>query len=104
MWSGEEFPAIRTEAPVHFLYCISKYPTPLTDFHFRRVSFDRYDGFSDHSIGISAAFCALSRGAQILEKHFTLNRNDYGPDHAISMTPGDLAQLAKYKQELSDML
>ena len=63
-------------------------------------------GYSDHTMpgNMKNLEIATLLGAQIIEKHFTLDRNDYGPDHAISMTPGDLAQLATYKRELGDML
>ena len=48
---------------------------------FGRVDFDIYAGFSDHTIGITAPCIAFSRGARILEKHFTLDHTAYGPDH-----------------------
>mgnify|MGYP001261621882 CR=1 FL=1 len=104
MWKKNGFPQIDTQASVYFLYCISKYPTDHTDLHLSGVDFSRYDGFSDHTIGISAATCAFSRGARIVEKHFTLNKNAYGPDHAMSMTPDELRQLNQFRNELDQML
>ena len=62
------------------------------DLHFEQVDFNRYAGFSDHTIGINAAIVAISRGARILEKHFTLSKKLYGPDHAISAEPAELRQ------------
>ena len=104
MWSKKRFPKVKTKASVDFLYCISKYPTELTDLHLKKVDFNKYGGFSDHTIGISAAICALSRGAMIVEKHFTLNKNADGPDHAISMTPDELQQIHQFRNELDQML
>ena len=76
----------------------------LTDLHLNKVDFEKYGGFSDHTIGISAAICALSRGAMILEKHFTLNKNADGPDHALSMTPDELKEIHQFRKELDQIL
>ena len=100
MWEGEGFPEIEAPGGVQFLYCISKYPTPLEDIHFGEIDFGRYGGFSDHTVGVSAPIAALARGARILEKHFTLDNEMYGPDHAGSMTPDELAQIAAFRDDL----
>lgn len=104
MWHGEEFPLIDTPAPVDFLYCISKYPTPLEDVHLAAVDFDLYSGFSDHTLGITAPMAAFARGARIVEKHFTLDKAMEGPDHAGSMTPDELRTLHQYRTELQHVL
>lgn len=104
MWHEEEFPIIDTTAPVDFLYCISKYPTPLEDVHLALVDFDLYSGFSDHTMGITAPVAALARGARIIEKHFTLDKAMYGPDHAGSMTSEELRALHHYRTELQHVL
>jgi len=104
MWDGKQFPEIKTKARVEYLYCISKYPTPLADVHLRNVDFNRYAGFSDHTIGISSALAALSRGARIIEKHFTLDKNAYGPDHSGSMTPDELKTICQFRDELKELL
>ena len=99
-WEKSEFPEINTNAPVSFLYCISKYPAELTDLKFRYVDFNKYAGFSDHTVSITAALIAMSRGARIIEKHFTLSKNMYGPDHACSMTPKELKRIDKFRKEI----
>ena len=104
MWDGTEFPAISAPGGVEFLYCISKYPTALSDVELAKVDFTRYAGFSDHTIGIEAAMAALARGARIIEKHFTLDKAMYGPDHAGSMTPEELASLCRFKDRLAQIL
>jgi sialic acid synthase SpsE len=104
MWHGAGFPAISAPGGVEFLYCISKYPTPLSDLKLASVDFDRYAGFSDHTIGVEAAMAALARGARIIEKHFTLDTTMYGPDHAGSMTPAELTTLSRFRDRLSEAL
>jgi len=57
--------------------------------------FDKYAGFSDHTIGLDYAKLAIVRGATIIEKHFTLDKNLPGCDQAGSMTPKELKELKK---------
>jgi sialic acid synthase SpsE len=105
MWYGDEFPEIESEAKVDFLYCVSKYPTELEDLHFNNIDFkDKYNGFSDHTLGVAAPVVAMSRGAKIIEKHFTIDKDMYGPDHSGSMTPNELQELVKYKEEILQCL
>lgn len=104
MWNEPDFPAIAASAPVEFLYCISQYPTKLHDVHLASVDFTRYAGFSDHTIGITAPAAAFARGARIVEKHFTLDKAMYGPDHEGSMTPNELRALHNIRTELQQLL
>lgn len=75
MHEHSEFPFEHTEQ-IKYLFCVSKYPTYLDDKklalmpHFKESG---YVGYSDHTIGISAALRAKTRGATILEKHFSNN-------------------------------
>ncbi|MGE5503348.1 MAG: N-acetylneuraminate synthase family protein [Actinomycetota bacterium] len=98
-WKEPQFPQVPAAA-VEFLYCISKYPTPLEDLHLASVDFRRYRGFSDHTVGISAAVAAFALGAAIIEKHFTLDKTMYGPDHEGSMTPDELRTLAGMRDDI----
>jgi len=99
LWTEADFPAISSAGGVGFLYCVSRYPTALEDLHLAQVDFTRYAGFSDHSIGIDAAQIALARGARVLEKHFTLDKQMFGPDHAGSMTPDELAAIDRFRKQ-----
>lgn len=81
---------------MHFLYCIAKYPTEPDDVRFDSVDFRRYSGFSDHTIGTTAAKIAIARGAQIIEKHFTLSKMMYGPDHRGSAEPHELREIVEF--------
>jgi N-acetylneuraminate synthase/N,N'-diacetyllegionaminate synthase len=104
MWNGPHFPKITAPGGVSYLYCISKYPTEMSDLHFAQVDFDRYAGFSDHTVGIDAAMIALARGARIIEKHFTLDKTTYGPDHSGSMAPLELRALTRFRDHLLSAL
>ncbi len=104
MWQKEGFPEINTPAKVDFLYCIAKYPAPLAEVKLKRVDFVVYAGLSDHTNGMSTAMCALARGARIIEKHFTLDKNMYGPDHASSMMPNELKILSNFREDLKELL
>ena len=50
-------------------------------------------GLSDHTIGIEASLAAVSMGAKIIEKHFTINKKFKGPDHKASLDPNELKNL-----------
>ena len=50
-------------------------------------------GLSDHTIGIEASLAAVSMGAKIIEKHFTINKKFKGPDHKASLDPNELKKL-----------
>ena len=96
MWTHKEFPQIEAKGAVHFLHCIAKYPTEPDDVRFHSVDFRRYAGFSDHTIGTTAAKIAIARGAQIVEKHFTLSKRMYGPDHHGSAEPHELLEIVEF--------
>jgi N,N'-diacetyllegionaminate synthase len=97
-WKQAAFPVIRASR-VDFLYCVAKYPAPLEELRLSSVDFGRYAGFSDHSIGVTAACSAFVLGARILEKHMTLDKSAFGPDHGCSMTPQELASIHSFRGE-----
>ncbi|OHA09035.1 MAG: hypothetical protein A3A44_00555 [Candidatus Sungbacteria bacterium RIFCSPLOWO2_01_FULL_60_25] len=73
------------------LQCNTNYPAAPEDQHLRAMEslrrFVPVVGFSDHTEGDTVAIGAIALGANVIEKHFTLNRNDPGPDHKASMEP-----------------
>jgi N,N'-diacetyllegionaminate synthase len=80
------------------LVCTSRYPTPPSDVHLRRLpslraAFDLPVGFSDHTDGPVAALGSVVLGACFVEKHFTLDRELPGPDHRFSIEPAEQAEL-----------
>jgi sialic acid synthase SpsE len=76
----------------------------LSDVKLGTVDFTRHSGFSDHTVGVEASMAALARGARIIEKHFTLDKTMYGPDHACSMTPEELSALSRFRDRLTEIL
>jgi len=86
------------------LYCISKYPTPLGDLKLDKYTFRHYNGFSDHTVGITASVMAMSLGATIIEKHFTMDRTSPGHDQACSIEPNELRQLCDIRDAVEEIL
>lgn len=85
---------------VTLLHCTTEYPSPLDDVNLRamdslREAFGVEIGFSDHTEGITIAIAAAARGATVIEKHFTLDRNLPGPDHKASIEPHDLEAMIR---------
>lgn len=83
---------------VTLLHCTTEYPAPAESINLRAMAtmaaaFDLPVGFSDHSVGISAALAAAALGAVAIEKHFTLDRALPGPDHRASLEPAQLAAM-----------
>lgn len=100
IWGTNKPVIISSDRPLLFecLYCVPIYPAPLSNLNFNKISFDDFDGFSDHTVGLDAAKIALSRGAKIIEKHFCLSRNGQGdnPDIPGSMLPEELLELVRF--------
>lgn len=88
------------------LYCVSKYHTPLDDLDLGGYTFGkgRFDGFSDHTIGITASLMAMSLGATIIEKHFTLSTALPGHDQVCSIEPFELRLLCKMRNDVEEIL
>lgn len=83
---------------VALLHCTTEYPTPAGDVNLRamdtlRQAFGLEVGYSDHTQGTAISLAAVARGATIIEKHFTLDRNLPGPDHKSSLEPIELAAM-----------
>ncbi|KJS19604.1 MAG: hypothetical protein VR72_17985 [Clostridiaceae bacterium BRH_c20a] len=77
------------------LHCTTEYPTPYEDVNLRAMNtiqdeFNLSIGYSDHTKGIEISIAAVAKGATVIEKHFTLDRNMEGPDHKASLDPGEL--------------
>ncbi|MFA6924579.1 MAG: N-acetylneuraminate synthase [Bacteroidales bacterium] len=82
------------------LQCTANYPINDNEVNLNvlKTYMDKFNilvGYSDHSIGIGAAPYAVSMGAKIIEKHFTINKKMQGPDHKASLTPEELKQFVK---------
>lgn len=98
--SAKERNNFRSRQDVVLLHCTSQYPTPLCDVNLYAMdtlknAFNLPVGYSDHTEGNLVPLAAVARGARIIEKHFTLNRDLPGPDHKASLMPQELADLVR---------
>ncbi|YCO03479.1 N-acetylneuraminate synthase [Vibrio sp. VNB-15] len=80
---------------VTILHCTTEYPAPMEEINLRAMdtlgqAFALPSGYSDHSEGITIPIAAVARGAVLIEKHFTLDKNMEGPDHKASLEPSEL--------------
>jgi N,N'-diacetyllegionaminate synthase len=103
MWRKKSLP-IKKNKNIKYLWCLSKYPCEPRDLKNLPKNFNNsnYAGYSDHSIGIETCLIAISRGAKIIEKHFTLDKsNTTIRDHALSATPGEFKLLVDLGNDIS---
>lgn len=82
------------------LHCISSYPAPIDQASLVQIKelakdFSVNVGLSDHTLGTTAAIGSIAMGACMIEKHFTLDRSDKGPDSAFSIEPHELKTLCE---------
>ncbi len=94
---------------VTLLHCTTEYPAPIHEVNLRnietlRTAFNLPVGFSDHTDGIVIPLAATARGAVLIEKHFTLDRNLPGPDHKASLEPQELQQMVQGIRQIEQAL
>jgi pseudaminic acid synthase len=82
------------------LKCTSSYPAPAEEANLRTIghlasTFNCPVGLSDHTLGIACPVVAVSLGACLIEKHFTLSRTTPGPDSAFSLEPAEFAEMVR---------
>jgi N,N'-diacetyllegionaminate synthase len=80
------------------LHCNTEYPTPFSHVNLKAMlhiaeALGVKIGYSDHTIGIEVPVAAVSLGALVIEKHFTLDRKLPGPDHKASLEPDELKNM-----------
>lgn len=83
---------------ISLLHCTTEYPAPFSEINLMSIPFmrERFNlpiGYSDHTEGIEASVAACALGANIIEKHFTLDKTMEGPDHKASIEPVELKKL-----------
>lgn len=83
---------------VSLLHCTTNYPCPMSEVNLRAMqtlkdAFHCVVGYSDHTMGIEIPIAAAAMGAEIIEKHFTLDKEMDGPDHKASLNPEELKQM-----------
>ena len=85
---------------IYVLHCLSEYPAPIDEVNLNAIVTMRNElgipiGFSDHTKGDEASIAAVALGAEIIEKHFTLDRKMDGPDHKASIEPHELKEFIR---------
>lgn len=83
---------------ITILHCTSQYPAPVESVNLQAMItmkelFNVKVGYSDHTLNNETPIAAVSMGATIIEKHFSLSRSMDGPDHAASLEPNELKQM-----------
>jgi len=91
----------RYHSNISILHCVSQYPTAPDNLNLRTIlylkkHYGQYTiGFSDHTIGISAPVVAVGMGAEIIEKHITIDRSMKGTDQAGSLAPDGIRRMVR---------
>ena len=80
------------------MQCITNYPSKIESANIRvmdtyKTAFDVMIGYSDHTPGDTVVLGAIARGAKVIEKHFTDDKKNAGPDHPHSMEPDEFAKM-----------
>lgn len=94
---------------ITLLHCNTQYPTPYKDVNLLAMETlrNRYKvkvGYSDHTNGIEVPIAAVALGAEVIEKHFTLDKNLPGPDHKASLEPYELAAMVSSIRNIEEAL
>ena len=90
------------------MQCTTQYPAPHDQANLRVMetyaALGAIPGYSDHTLGIDIALAAAARGARVIEKHLTRDRNRPGPDHAASLEPDQMAALVQGARRVREAL
>ncbi len=94
---------------VILLHCTTSYPCPRQDVNLRAMKTLAKEtglkvGYSDHTEGIFVSIAAAVLGAQVVEKHMTLDKSMPGPDHKASLEPGEFKEMVSTIREVRTML
>lgn len=90
---------------VTLLHCTTNYPCPFSEVNLSAMktlhdAFHCKVGYSDHTLGIAIPIAAVAMGANVIEKHFTLDKNMEGPDHKASLDPKELKDMVTSIREI----
>jgi len=94
---------------VGLFHCIAHYPAKEDEMNLRAIPymaevFQRPIGLSDHTLGISIPNASVALGANMIEKHFTLDKEMAGPDHQLSATPDEMREMVKVARSVESAL
>ncbi len=98
-----------TGCELALLHCVSSYPTPADEANLSMIPLLKSlhggpVGYSDHTLGLEIPIMAVAAGAQIIEKHFTLDTKTSGPDHAMSADPQTLKAMVSGIRRMEKIL
>ena len=94
----------------YIMHCVTQYPARFEDVNLSAITalktaFPAYPvGYSDHTTGILAPVIAVALGAEVIEKHFTLDKTLPGTDHVLSATPQELEEMVRQIRETEIIL
>ena len=94
---------------ITLLHCNTQYPTPMEDVNLYAMQslkrqFHLPTGYSDHTVGIEVPIAAVTLGAVVIEKHFTLDKTMEGPDQAASLSPEELTAMVRAIRNIENAL
>ena len=94
---------------VVLMHCTANYPIKDTEANLNVINtlkekFDVIVGYSDHTEGVGAAPFAIPMGVKLIEKHFTLNKQEEGPDHRASLSPNELLEFVKIVRKVDNYM
>lgn len=97
------------KSEITVLHCNTEYPTPMSDVNLNAMLHIQKElgveiGYSDHTLGIEVPIAAVALGAKVIEKHFTLDRNFSGPDHAASIEPKELKNMVNAIRNIEEAI
>ena len=100
--------ALLKDSPLVLMHCVSAYPTPenlvfLDTIQDLATRYGKHVGFSGHEDGIEACVAAVTLGAKLIERHFTLSRQMVGLDHRVSLEPAEFAEMARMIRRIERM-
>ncbi len=94
---------------VTLLHCTSCYPAAVEDVNLNAIkalqhAFKVKVGYSDHTPGVEIPAAAVALGAEVIEKHITLDKSMPGPDHKVSLEPDELSKMVRYIRNIEKAL
>ncbi len=96
-------------AELALMHCVSAYPTPLAECNLEMINVlsKRYDlkvGYSGHELGYLPSVVAVARGAQLIERHYTLDKTMVGFDHKMSLEPDELISMVRDIRSINEIV
>ena len=99
-WIRSEWKRLKVDPRLTLLHCVSNYPAEIRDMNLKAINtlksgFGLPVGLSDHTIVTELSVAAVALGAEVIERHFTLDRDMPGPDHKASLEPGQFRSMVE---------